>query len=97
MFKNLTTPQKALLLGGAAVFFIVAIAVSGPDPATQTFDAPVVWFGYSCDDGREFFTGSTDGDTMNVYSFDKTLPLSEWVPFNDDEWFIDQACGAQAA
>ena len=42
MFKNLTTPQKALLLGGAAVFFIVAIAGSGPDPATQTFDAPVV-------------------------------------------------------
>ena len=42
MFKNLTTPQKALLLGGAAVFFIGAIAVSGPDPATQTFDAPVV-------------------------------------------------------
>ena len=42
MFENLTTPQKALLLGGAAVFFIGAIAVSGPDPATQTFDAPVV-------------------------------------------------------
>ena len=42
MFKNLTTPQKALLLGGAAVFFIGAIAVSGPDPATQTSGTPVV-------------------------------------------------------
>jgi len=67
------------------------IDVDATEAPAET-EAPFMWFGYECDDGTEFFTASTDGDTMNVYSFDIDLPLTEWADIPTDGFFHDAIC-----